>query len=62
MIFLTACREGFYGKNCSHSCPFTCQTCRNTDGVCTCKPGWMGANCTTGDFSYFKLKHILVNM
>lgn len=49
VFFSTACIEGLYGKNCSHTCPFTCQTCRNTDGSCSCKPGWMGLHCTTGD-------------
>lgn len=23
------------------------RTCRHTDGLCTCKAGWMGDNCTT---------------
>ncbi|XP_052693663.1 multiple epidermal growth factor-like domains protein 10 isoform X3 [Crassostrea angulata] len=41
----SSCRDGYYGRNCSHVCPFTCQTCRHTDGLCTCKAGWTGQRC-----------------
>nr|XP_034319983.1 multiple epidermal growth factor-like domains protein 10 [Crassostrea gigas] len=42
----SSCIVGYYGRNCSYVCPFTCQTCRHTDGMCTCKAGWTGARCT----------------
>nr|XP_034321045.1 protein draper isoform X1 [Crassostrea gigas] len=41
------CPEGSYGKHCSFCCSPNCKTCRHTDGVCTCKAGWTGWNCTT---------------
>lgn len=55
--FRTACIVGYYGRNCSHVCPFTCQTCRHTDGLCSCKAGWTGPKCTRG--MCVKLSHIL---
>lgn len=54
---LTACRDGYYGRHCSYVCPFTCQTCRHTDGLCTCKTGWTGPRCTEGVFLF---SHILL--
>ncbi|XP_065937858.1 multiple epidermal growth factor-like domains protein 10 [Magallana gigas] len=42
----SSCIVGYYGRNCSYVCPFTCQTCRHTDGMCTCKAGWTGPRCT----------------
>lgn len=45
---VSACKGGFYGTNCSYVCSPNCKTCRQTDGLCTCKAGWMGHNCTTG--------------
>ncbi|XP_034321052.2 uncharacterized protein [Magallana gigas] len=41
-----ACQPGNYGKNCSRACSPNCKTCRLTDGLCSCKAGWMGDNCT----------------
>lgn len=43
-----ACAEGYYGNRCSFNCSQNCETCRHTDGFCTCKDGWLGINCTTG--------------
>lgn len=28
--------------------PENCETCRHSDGFCTCKEGWLGFNCTKG--------------
>lgn len=42
-----ACIEGYYGINCSLACSPNCNSCRHTDGMCTCKTGWTGFNCTT---------------
>ncbi|XP_034321050.2 uncharacterized protein [Magallana gigas] len=41
-----ACQRGLYGTNCSLSCSPNCKTCRPTDGLCSCKEGWMGHNCS----------------
>lgn len=54
-IFLTlflACNEGYFGTICSRECSPNCQpdTCRSTDGLCSCAPGWTGDNCTTSKF------------
>lgn len=55
-----ACKKGYYGTNCSLECSPKCQpnTCKNTDGGCTCISGWSGNNCTSGivfanDFLYY---------
>nr|XP_034321698.1 receptor-type tyrosine-protein phosphatase epsilon isoform X3 [Crassostrea gigas] len=40
------CEKGHYGRNCSLICSPNCKTCRHTDGLCKCKAGWMGPNCT----------------
>lgn len=45
---LLACNKGFFGKNCSKVCSPNCKTCKNTDGICSCKAGWMGLTCTKG--------------
>ena len=45
-FIFAACVEGFYGKNCISECK--CQNgakCNNTDGSCTCKPGFTGEFC-----------------
>lgn len=47
-VYFPACNEGYYGRNCSFVCSPNCNTCRNTDGMCTCKAGWEGHNCTSG--------------
>ncbi|XP_061194979.1 multiple epidermal growth factor-like domains protein 10 [Saccostrea echinata] len=41
------CNSGFYGYNCSLSCPNpTCRYCDIKDGVCQgCKPGYQGHQC-----------------
>ncbi|XP_052693428.1 LOW QUALITY PROTEIN: teneurin-4-like [Crassostrea angulata] len=44
------CELGYYGKNCSLACSPNCKTCRHTDGMCSCKAGWRGHNCTTECF------------
>lgn len=49
MSFIIACNRNYYGENCSLSCPLNCKTCRHTDGCSTCKAGWMGSNCTSGN-------------
>lgn len=48
-----ACNDRYYGTNCSKKCQTNCKTCRNTDGKCTCKSGWIGPSCNTG-INYFK--------
>ena len=45
------CDSGQWGVNCEHNCTCTeentvSKTCSRTDGSCTCKPGWEGANCS----------------
>lgn len=47
-LYLSACTEGHYGRNCSLVCSPNCKPCRNTDGFCTCIAGWMGSNCSEG--------------
>lgn len=47
-IHIVECKKGYYGTNCSLVCSPNCKTCRHMDGLCTCKAGWMGLNCTTG--------------
>ncbi|XP_061170695.1 uncharacterized protein LOC133180136 [Saccostrea echinata] len=45
-----ACTPGLFGRNCSTECSTNCHdTCRNTDGFCVCKSGFMGPPyCSTG--------------
>lgn len=59
--FITVCREGYYGRHCSQACPFTCQTCRHTDGVCACKAGWTGPRCTKGTFIKFPIFYCAID-
>lgn len=47
-ILIVACEKGFFGRNCSFVCSPNCETCRNTDGFCSCKAGWMQPYCSTG--------------
>eukprot|EP00105_Crassostrea_gigas_P046747 XP_019930895.1 PREDICTED: multiple epidermal growth factor-like domains protein 6 isoform X1 [Crassostrea gigas] len=47
------CELGYYGKNCSLACSPNCKTCRHTDGMCSCKAGWRGHNCTTECFQSY---------
>lgn len=44
-----ACQRGYYGTNCSLPCSPNCKTCRPADGLCSCKAGWMGHNCSDGN-------------
>lgn len=46
------CSVGNFGTNCSRICSPNCkpETCRHTDGACTCASGWTGIDCTTGTF------------
>lgn len=55
LIQFLACNEGYFGTNCSRVCSPNCQHghCRHTNGSCTsCVKGWMGRNCTTGNFAH----------
>lgn len=51
-IFLLACKEGYFGTNCSRKCSPNCKSdkCRHTDGWCICDAGLNGGNCTPGKF------------
>ena len=49
-FFVSACREGHYGLNCSRVCLSNCKSCKPTDGTCSCSAGWMGANCSIGNW------------
>lgn len=51
-ISVVACRKGYYGRNCSRTCPSNCKACKATDGTCSCDAGWMGPNCSIGIFYY----------
>lgn len=64
MSFIIACNRNYYGENCSLSCPLNCKTCRHTDGCSTCKAGWMGSNCTSGNNNsiYFHLKFYVIKI
>ncbi|XP_052694709.1 protein draper-like isoform X1 [Crassostrea angulata] len=46
----SACGEGYFGHKCSLQCSPNCksETCRHTDGWCTCAAGLKADNCTTG--------------
>lgn len=48
LLFFTACQPGYYGRNCSLLCLPNCKTCRHTDGLCSCRAGWTGHNCSIG--------------
>ena len=44
---LEACKEGFFGINCSQPC--LCKpphSCHPVNGSCTCDRGWIGARCS----------------
>lgn len=49
-FYISACKERYYGRNCSLVCFPNCKsdTCQQTDILCTCDAGWMGDNCTEG--------------
>lgn len=57
-IFASECEPGYYSTNCSLACSPNCKTCRHMDGLCSCKAGWKGHNCTTGD-TFFSIFHYL---
>ncbi|XP_052694743.1 receptor-type tyrosine-protein phosphatase alpha-like [Crassostrea angulata] len=44
-----SCKTGYFGRNCSRVCSPNCKadTCRHTDGSCTCVAGYTDFNCTT---------------
>lgn len=48
-----ACKTGYFGRNCSRVCSPNCKadTCRHTDGSCTCAAGYTDFNCTTGKYN-----------
>lgn len=50
-LYRLACKEGYFGTNCLGKCSPNCKpdTCRHTDGSCSCDAGWMGDNCTQGN-------------
>lgn len=52
VFFLLACKEGYFGTNCSQKCSPNCKsdTCRHTDGWCICDARLKGGNCTKGKF------------
>lgn len=51
ILIFEACQSGYYGANCSLACAPNCKTCRHTDGLCSCKAGWKGHNCSIGKWS-----------
>lgn len=48
VLIFTACQPGYFGTNCSFTCSPNCKTCRHTDGLCSCRAGWMGHECSVG--------------
>lgn len=55
-----ACREGWFGVNCSQRCSGHCKdnaTCNDVTGQCDggCNAGWTGTLCEKGIFSLFVL-------
>ena len=46
---ISECNAGSYGAGCASTCSCVeanTETCAATDGSCTCKPGWEGADCS----------------
>lgn len=65
-FFLLACKEEYFGTNCSWKCSPHCKIdkCRHTDGWCTCDAGLRGGKCTRGRFGrifIILLKYFLKN-
>lgn len=52
LFIISACKEGYFGINCSRKCSPDCKpdTCRHTDGWCLRDEGLKDGNCTTGTF------------
>lgn len=59
-IFLSACRQGFFGENCAEPCIDTCDGCNTVNGLCEygCVSGWMGYFCNeqNGNVLFYTLK------
>lgn len=58
MFFIIACREGWFGVNCSQQCSGHCRdnaTCNHVTGQCDggCNAGWTGTLCEQGIFFSF---------
>lgn len=56
MLYMTECREGLHGINCSQQCVGRCRdgvTCNHVTGNCDggCDAGWTGVLCNKGTFS-----------
>lgn len=53
---------GYYGKNCSLSCPLKCQEghCNVIDGTCLgCVDGYQGPYCNNGNYVGFEIFNVL---
>lgn len=51
IYLIIACKEGWYGENCSKQCPMHCKEstfCNRSSGQCDegCKNGWHDMDCT----------------
>lgn len=58
-FFITECREGWYGTNCTQQCVGHCRdgpSCNPETGQCDggCAAGWIGLQCTKGSTSILK--------
>lgn len=49
LCHFTACLAGTYGLLCKQNCScLNGGSCRKSDGVCRCAPGYMGTRCSEG--------------